>query len=149
MYLLSTMTKPTLGTGISTVSGTNRSLRTYIYIYIYIYLWASLVAQMVKNLPAVLETQVHSLGWKCPLEKETATHSQYSGLENSMDRGAWQTTVHGVAKSQTPLRDFHCVRLCVYIYMYIVMSNNVLNMSTVYTIHKCTNILYKKSESIK
>ena len=28
----------------------------------------------------------------------------YSGLENSMDRGAWQATVHGVAKSQTQLR---------------------------------------------
>ena len=30
---------------------------------------------------------------------------QYSGLENSMDRGAWQATVHGVVKSQTQLRD--------------------------------------------
>ena len=30
---------------------------------------------------------------------------QYSLLENSMDRGFWQTTVHGVAKSQTPLND--------------------------------------------
>ena len=32
---------------------------------------------------------------------------QYSGLENSMDRGAWQTTVHGVAKSRTQLSNFH------------------------------------------
>ena len=31
---------------------------------------------------------------------------QYSGLENAMDRGAWQATVHGVAKSQTQLSDF-------------------------------------------
>ena len=31
---------------------------------------------------------------------------QYSGLENSMDRGAWQAVVHGVAKSQTQLSDF-------------------------------------------
>ena len=31
---------------------------------------------------------------------------QYSGLENSMDRGAWQTTVHGAAKSQTQLNNF-------------------------------------------
>ena len=30
---------------------------------------------------------------------------QYSCLENSMDRGAWWATVHGVAKSQTPLND--------------------------------------------
>ena len=32
---------------------------------------------------------------------------QYSGLEDFMDRGAWQATVHGVAKSQTPLSNFH------------------------------------------
>ena len=32
---------------------------------------------------------------------------QYSGLENSMDRGAWQATAHGVAKNQTRLSDFH------------------------------------------
>ena len=40
-------------------------------------LWelASLVAQMVKRLPAVWETQVRSLGWEHPLEKEMATHS--------------------------------------------------------------------------
>ena len=36
---------------------------------------ASLVAQSVKNLPAVQETQVLSLGWEDPLEKEMATHS--------------------------------------------------------------------------
>ena len=36
---------------------------------------ASLVAQMVKRLPAMRETWVRSLGWEDPLEKETATHS--------------------------------------------------------------------------
>ena len=36
---------------------------------------ASLVAQKVKNLPAMLETWVQSLGWEDPLEKGTATHS--------------------------------------------------------------------------
>ena len=36
---------------------------------------ASLVAQSVKNLPAVQETQIQSLGWEDPLEKEMATHS--------------------------------------------------------------------------
>ena len=34
---------------------------------------------------------------------------QYTGLENSMDRRAWQSTVHGVAKSQTRLSDFHFI----------------------------------------
>ena len=36
---------------------------------------SSLIAQLVKNLPAVQETQVRSLGWEDPLEKELATHS--------------------------------------------------------------------------
>ena len=36
---------------------------------------SSLVAQSVKNLPAVQETRVQSLGWEDPLEKEMATHS--------------------------------------------------------------------------
>ena len=35
----------------------------------------SLLAQMVKNLPTVQETQVQSVGWENPLEKEMATHS--------------------------------------------------------------------------
>ena len=47
----------------------------YIYtLYIYIY-GASLVAQLVKNLPAVWETWVQSLGWEDPLKKGKATHS--------------------------------------------------------------------------
>ena len=41
----------------------------------HIYIWASLVAQMVKNLPAMWETWVPSLGWEDPLEKGMATHS--------------------------------------------------------------------------
>ena len=38
-------------------------------------LWASLVAHVIKNLPAMQETWVQSLGWEYPLEKEMATHS--------------------------------------------------------------------------
>ena len=38
-------------------------------------IWASLVAQSVKNLPAMQETWVQSLVWEYPLEKEMATHS--------------------------------------------------------------------------
>ena len=41
----------------------------------YAYSWASLVAHMVKNLPAMWETQVQSLGQEDPLEEEMATHS--------------------------------------------------------------------------
>jgi len=39
------------------------------------YSWASLAAQLVKNLPAMWETWVRSLGWEDPLEKGKATHS--------------------------------------------------------------------------
>ena len=48
------------------------------YNYSY-FVWASLVAQSVKNLPAVQETWVRSLGWEDPLEKEMATHSSILG----------------------------------------------------------------------
>ena len=41
---------------------------------------ASLVAQMVKNLPAMQDTQVRSLGWEDPLEKEMATHPSILAL---------------------------------------------------------------------
>ena len=44
-------------------------------LYVYIYVGASLVAQLVKNPPAMWETWVQSLGWEDPLEKENATHS--------------------------------------------------------------------------
>jgi len=39
------------------------------------YPWASLVAQLVKNVPVMQETWVRSLGWEDPLEKGKATHS--------------------------------------------------------------------------
>ena len=66
------------------------------------YSWASLVAQLEKNMPAMRETWVQSLGWEDPLEEGKGYPLQYFGLENSMDY-----IVHGVAKSQTQLSDFH------------------------------------------
>ena len=47
----------------------------YIYIYIYNQFWGLLVVQKVKNLSAMQEARVGSLGQKNPLEKEMATHS--------------------------------------------------------------------------
>ena len=65
----------------------------------YIILWGtSLVAQMVKNLPAIQETWVWSLCWEDLLEKGMTTHSSILVWEISMDRGAWQATVHVVAE---------------------------------------------------
>ena len=46
-----------------------------IHVYYTFIHWVSLVAQWVRNLPAIQETRVQSLGWEDPLEKEMATHS--------------------------------------------------------------------------
>ena len=54
------------GSGRSTGEGIGYSLQ---------YSWASLVVQLVKNLPAIWETWVPPLGWEDPLEKGEATHS--------------------------------------------------------------------------
>ena len=56
---------------------------------------------MVKNLPAMQETWVRSLGGENTLEKGMATHSSILACRNAMDRRAWWATVHGVAKSWT------------------------------------------------
>ena len=65
-------------------------------------LGASLVAQLVKNLPAMQETPVRFLGWEDPLEKGKSYPLQYSGLKNSVD-----CIAPGVTKSRTELSDFH------------------------------------------
>ena len=62
---------------------------------------ASLVDQWVKNLPAMRETWVQSLGWEDPLEEGMAIYSSILAWRIPMDRGAWQATVHGVTKSRT------------------------------------------------
>ena len=53
------------------------------------YSWASLVAQMIKIPPEMLETCIQSLGWEDPLEKGMATHSSILACRIPMDRGAW------------------------------------------------------------
>ena len=67
--------------------------------------WTFLVAQTVKNLPAMQGTWVQSLGWKDPLEEGMATHSSVLAWKTPMDTGAWQATVHGVTNSWTQLSD--------------------------------------------
>ena len=69
-------------------------------------LWFSsgvlLVAQTVKNPPAMRETWVWFLGWEDPLEEGMATHSNILNWRIPRDRGTWQATV---AKSWTRLSD--------------------------------------------
>ena len=58
--------------------------------------WASLIAQVVKNLPAMQETLVWFLGWGAP--EGSGNPLQYSCLENPVDRGPCQATVHEVTR---------------------------------------------------
>ena len=67
------------------------------------YSWASLVAQTVKDLPAVRETLVRLLGQEDPLEEGMATYSSILAWGIPMDRVAWRDTVCGVAKRWTRL----------------------------------------------
>ena len=75
--------------------------------------WASLVAQVVKNPPAMRETWVQSLCWEGLLEGDMAPHSSILAWripwteEPGGLRGAWQAAVRGVTKSRTRLSDFH------------------------------------------
>ena len=66
---------------------------------------ASLVAQAEKNLPAMWETWVRSLGWEDPVEEGMATRSSVLAWRISMERGAWWAGVYGVTKSWTRLSD--------------------------------------------
>ena len=112
--------------GRSTVEETGHPLQ---------YSWASLVAQLVKNPPAMWETWVRSLGWEDPVEKGKATHPGGSevkasgcnaghlglipGLGRSPGEGKgyplqysalenpMDGTVHGVTEIRRRLRDFH------------------------------------------
>ena len=61
------------------------------------------VAQLVKNLPAVQETRIQSLGGEDPPGEGNSNPLQDSCLGNPIDRVPWQATVHGVTKSQTRL----------------------------------------------
>ena len=57
---------------------------------------------MVKNLPAMKETQVQSLGWEHP--PANGNPLQYPCLQNSMDGGAGQATVRGIAELEMTMQ---------------------------------------------
>ena len=65
------------------------------------YSWASLVAKMVKNSPAMWETGVAFLDWEDSLEEGMATHSSILAWKIPMDKRVWWATVPGVTKSLT------------------------------------------------
>ena len=63
--------------------------------------WTSLMAQLVKNSPAMQEMWVWSMDWEDTLEESMATHSSILAWRILMDKGAWRDAVREVAKSQT------------------------------------------------
>ena len=114
---------------VSQESDTTEWLSLYIYIYIYIhthththiYIYIFFFfpgGSVVKNLPAIQETQVWGDGNGYPL--------QYSCLGNPMDRGAWWATVHGVAKSQAWLTDSTTTKKYIYVYILFQKGHTVL-----------------------
>ena len=83
-----------------------------------------IVAQLVKNPPAMWETWVRSLGWEDPLEKRKATHSSILAW-----RIPW-TIAHRVAKNQTKLSSFHFHHFHLYLTHYVSLQN--LNLDGLY-----------------
>ena len=68
---------------------------------------ASLVAQLVRNPPAMREkTWVRSLGWEDPLEQGMAAHSSILAWRIPVDRGAWKAAFHRVTESDTTERGY-------------------------------------------
>ena len=89
------------------------------------YPWASMEVQRVKNPPAMQTTWVWSLDQEDPLEVCMATHYSILAWRIPVDRGAWQSTRHRVAKSQRRLSTAHDMwilfkRLNNWFFLYIV-----------------------------
>ena len=86
-------------------------------------MWASLVAQRLKRLPPMLETWVRSLDQEESPGEGNGNPLQYSPLGNSMDRGAWQATVHGCLKrGGLKLAAKHVLFMIIYCILYIHIS---------------------------
>ena len=88
--------------------------------------WASLMAQMVKNLPAVGETQVWSLDWEDPLEKGLATHASILAW-----RISWTLETGGLQAMELQWVKYDCVTnthtwtfTYIYIYIHIYTQNH-------------------------
>ena len=91
--------------------------------------WASLVAHLLKNQPAMWETWVRSLGWEDPPEEAMATHSSVL---------AWKIpwNIHGVTKSRTRMSNFHSFEISwckftlkIYSYISVLGKTKVLPLS--------------------
>ena len=104
----------------------------------YVYVWPSQLALVVKNLPANTQDVSSIPGLGRSPEEEHGNPLQYHCLENPMDRGAWQATVHRVTQSQTRLKQlgmhagmFMCIFMhsymytCIHIAIYTVCNTSL------------------------
>ena len=76
----------------------NNPMDIFILVQLDLY-WASFIAQLVKNVPAMQETWVQSLGQEDPMEKEMATHSSILAWRIPWTEEPGGATVHGTMKS--------------------------------------------------
>ena len=91
-----TLRSPALTGRFSTTSATLEALlQTHELVKSITLFWASQVPQRVKNLPAMQETWVQSLGWKDPLEKGTATHSSILAWRIPWEKEPWGYSLRG------------------------------------------------------
>ena len=86
------------------------------------YIWASLVAQLVKNPPAVQEGGVQSQGWEDPLEEEMATHSSLLVKRLPWTEEPGRLEPVGMQEPDTTYcLDHHRIYTCIYICLQITL----------------------------
>ena len=100
--------------------------------------WTSLVAQMVKHLPTVRETQVRSLCWEDPLEKEMATHSSILAC-----RIPWTEEPGGLQSMGSKESDMTEQLTVMDIQKQLAQNQSLsfINISVWYTIHEVISIM--------
>ena len=131
-----------------------------IHIHIYVYTWASLVAQTVKNMPSMWKTWVWTPGLVRYPGEGNDYHSSILAGRIPLT-GAWQATVHGVAKKWTQLSEFHfhiyiyrfiCMYISIYIhthiYIYMYTHRRYVHTHMLYT-HTHTHTQYKYNRTFR
>ena len=109
---------------LSSILGSGRSAREGIGFPLQ-YSWASLLAQLVKNLPAMRETQVQSLGWEDPMEKGKATHSSILSW-----RSPWTIPWGRKELDMTERLSFFfpkLIKIILFIYLFLFVVNFVIH----------------------
>ena len=92
------------------------------------YTWASLVAQMVKNPPAMQESWVRTLDREDPLEEGMATHSSILAWKIPMDRGTWLQSMGFQRAGHTERLSTHahiCVCVCIHTYISVQLLSHI------------------------